>query len=217
MKFQNTPIDSKIVEKKIHESGLTNFETATIREIVRLVNNIEEESGNKFLRMEMGVPGLPAPEIGINAEIKALKSGVASQYPMIEGIKPLKKELKRFVKLFMDIDVDEQGCLPSVGSMQGSFATFLVANRSDHTREGTLFLDPGFPVHKQSCQVIGHEWETFDMYDYRGEKLRNKLDTILSQGKISSILYSNPNNPSWISLSEAELKIIGEMADKYDV
>ena len=217
MKFQNTPIDSKIVEKKIHESGLTNFETATIREIVRLVNNIEEESGKKFMRMEMGVPGLPAPEIGINAEIKALKSGVASQYPMIEGIKPLKKELKRFVKLFMDIDVDEQGCLPSVGSMQGSFATFLVANRSDHTREGTLFLDPGFPVHKQSCQVIGHEWETFDMYDYRGEKLRNKLDTILSQGKISSILYSNPNNPSWISLSEAELKIIGEMADKYDV
>jgi aspartate/methionine/tyrosine aminotransferase len=36
-------------------------------------------------------------------------------------------------------------------------------------------------------------------------------------GKISSILYSNPNNPTWICLTEEELQIIGELANKYDV
>jgi aspartate/methionine/tyrosine aminotransferase len=217
MIFSNTPIDPKIVSAKISESGLPDFDSASIREIVKLVNIIEKESGQKYMRMEMGVPGLPAPEIGINAEIEALKRGVASKYPMIEGVADLKRELKRFVKLFIDIEVDERGCLPSVGSMQGSFATFLVANRTDKSKEGTLFLDPGFPVHKQICKVIGHEWESIDLYDYRGEKLRNKLEQILSKGKTSSILYSNPNNPSWISLNETELRIIGEMADKYDV
>ena len=34
---------------------------------------------------------------------------------------------------------------------------------------------------------------------------------------MSSILYSNPNNPSWVCLEEEELRIIGETAAKYDV
>ncbi len=217
MELQNTPIDAKIVSKRIKSSGLGDLGQSTIREIVKLVNQIEQESGQKYLRMEMGVPGLPAPEVGTKAQIQAIQKGVISKYPMIEGVAPLKTEIKRFVKSFMNIEVEEAGCLPTVGSMQGAFATFLVANRSDKNKEGTLFLDPGFPVHKQACKVIGHEWHSFDMYDYRGEKLCQKLEAELQTGKISSLLYSNPNNPSWISLTETELKIIGELATKYDV
>lgn len=59
--------------------------------------------------------------------------------------------------------------------------------------------------------------ESFDIYEYRGEKLRTKLEEVLSKGNIHSILYSNPNNPTWVCLTDEELKIIGEMANKYDV
>jgi aspartate/methionine/tyrosine aminotransferase len=167
--------------------------------------------------MEMGVPGLPPSQIGTDAEIAALKKGVASQYPMIDGHPPLKKEASRFAKLFLDIDVSPEGCIPTVGSMMGAMAAFMVINRSDHKKEGTLFLDPGFPVQKQQCLVLGHNYQSFDLYDYRGEKLRDKLESYLKTGKISSILYSNPNNPSWVCLKDFELRIIAEMADKYDV
>jgi aspartate/methionine/tyrosine aminotransferase len=101
--------------------------------------------------------------------------------------------------------------------MMGSFASFLTLNRMHKDREGTLFIDPGFPVHKQQVRVLGQGHESFDVYDYRGEKLRDKLEKYLSTGKVSSILYSNPNNPSWICFTERELKIIGELATKYDV
>ena len=40
---------------------------------------------------------------------------------------------------------------------------FLVANRNNRHREGTLFLDPGFPVQKQQCIVLGHAYRTFDV------------------------------------------------------
>ena len=70
-----------------------------------------------LLSMEMGVPGLEPADIGIEAEIKALRRGVASKYPMIDGIPPLKKEIARFVKNFINIEVDEKYCLPTVGSM----------------------------------------------------------------------------------------------------
>ena len=215
--MKDTPIDYNIVKEEIENSGLAEIGKGTIREIVRTVNNIEKASGDKFIRMEMGVPGLAPPEIGINAEIAALKRGVASKYPMIEGISELKPEAARFVKLFLNIDVDEKSCIPSVGSMQGAFATFMVACRRDIKKDTLLFIDPGFPVQKQQMKVLGFKYETFDVYDYRGDKLREKLESYLSQGNINCLIYSNPNNPSWICFTDNELKIIAELADKYDV
>ena len=90
-------------------------------------------------------------------------------------------------------------------------------NRSDHKRTGTLFLDPGFPVQKQQCLVLGHTYGSFDLYDYRGDKLKAKMVDEIEKGHYSSILYSNPNNPSWICLNAKELKIIGEVSRQYDL
>ena len=215
--MKNTPINYDIVKKKIAESNLPNVGKATIREIKRLVDTIEEETGEKYIRMEIGIPGLPPAQIGVEAEIEALKKGVAAIYPDIHGIPQLKTEISRFVKLFVDIDVDPSGCLPTVGSMQGSFASFMTVNKMYKKQDTILFIDPGFPVHKQQLNVLGEKWESFDVYDYRGEKLRNKLESYLSKGNISAILYSNPNNPSWICFTDRELKIIAELADKYNL
>ena len=214
---KSTPVDYEIVSNKIIESGLPSVGTASIREIVKLVNQIERATGVKFIRMEMGVPGLLPPSIGTDAEIAALKKGVASEYPNIEGLRSLKEETSRFLKLFLNIDLNPVGCVPTVGSMMGGMISFLVANRNDQTKEGTLFIDPGFPVQKQQVKMLGHDFHSFDVYEYRGKKLKDKLESYLISGKISSILYSNPNNPSWICFNEEELSIIGELATKYDV
>ncbi len=215
--MNNTPIDTDLVSHFIKESAIPNIGRASIREIVALVNQIESVTGVNFIRMEMGVPGLGPPQVCIDAEIAALKRGVSSVYPNIEGIQPLKQETSRFVKLFMNIDVEPEGCFPTVGTMQGVMACFMVLNRTDRNKEGTLFIDPGFPVQKQQSQILGHSYESFDVFDYRGDKLRGKLESYLKTGKISTILYSSPNNPTWICLTEQELEIIGELANKYDV
>jgi len=80
-----------------------------------------------------------------------------------------------------------------------------------------LFIDPGFPVQKQQITVLGYKYESFDVYDYRGEKLEAILEQYLSKGNIAAVIYSNPNNPAWFCLKDEELKIIGEAANKYDV
>ena len=102
---KKTLIDRNIVDSNINELGIPELGQAKIREIVKLVNGIEEASGEKFIRMEMGVPGLEPASVGTEAEIEALKQGVASKYANIEGIPELKKEISRFVKLFLDLDV----------------------------------------------------------------------------------------------------------------
>jgi aspartate/methionine/tyrosine aminotransferase len=211
------PVPYEIVQEKLKETQIESVEKASIREIKLLIDKIEAASGIKFIRMEMGIPGLPAADIAVEAEIAALKKGVASIYPDIHGIPPLKEEISRFAKNFMDVDVNAECCVPTVGSMQGSFAAFLTVNRLYPEKDTTLFLDPGFPVHKQQLKVLNQKFETFDIYNYRGELLREKLESILSKGHISSMLYSNPNNPSWICFTHKELSIIGELATKYNV
>jgi aspartate/methionine/tyrosine aminotransferase len=81
----------------------------------------------------------------------------------------------------------------------------------------TLFLDPSFPVQKQQHKVLGLQYESFDVYAFRGSKLKAKLESYLANFAISSIVYSSPNNPSWISFTEDELATIGELCEKYDV
>ncbi|MGD9928508.1 MAG: aminotransferase class I/II-fold pyridoxal phosphate-dependent enzyme [Mangrovibacterium sp.] len=215
--MKNTPINQELVTKNLSRLRIEDVGQASIREIVALVNLIEAESPEKFIRMEMGVPGLPPAQVGVEAEIEALKSGVASIYPMIDGIKEVKQEASRFVKLFMDVDVAPAGCVPTVGSMQGTYSALLVASNLDVKKDTVLFIDPGFPVQKQQMMVMGCKYENFDIFNFRGEKLREKLESILSKGHINSVIYSNPNNPSWICFTEEELQIIGELANKYDI
>lgn len=214
---KDTPINREIVERKIAELEVPEIGNASIREIVQLISSIEAETGIRYIRMEMGIPGLPASKIGVEAEIEALRRNVAAIYPRIDGIPELKNEASRFVRLFMNLEVSPEGCIPTVGSMEGSYATFLVAGACRKERDTTLFIDPGFPVQKQQMWVMGQKYETFDIFDFRGKKLFDKLESYLSKGNINCIVYSNPNNPAWICLNEEELQIIGELANKYDV
>lgn len=215
--MNNSPINKSVVDSKIRQLRIPEVGKASIREIVALVNLVEEETGVKYIRMEMGVPGLPPSQIGVEAEIEALKRGVASIYPMMDGIKPLKEEASKFIKNFLDIDLAPKGCIATVGSMQGTFAAFMAAGNCDPEKDTVLFIDPGFPVQKQQMMVLGLKHETFDVFHFRGQKLRAKLEGFLSKGNINSIVYSNPNNPAWICFNEQELQIIGELATKYDV
>jgi len=213
---QVTEIDFNKVTQALKKASIPSLANASIRELVALVNQIESDTGEKYIRMEMGVPGLPAPSIGIKGEIQALESGVASKYPMLEGIPQLKQEISRFCELFMNIKVSTVGCFPTVGAAQGALASFLVGNRTKE-KGATLFIDPGFPNQKRQLEMIGQTWGSFDVYNHRGDALGAELERHLASGEYTTLLYSNPNNPAWICFNEEELKTIASLARKYDV
>jgi aspartate/methionine/tyrosine aminotransferase len=214
--MMETPIKKEIVDRLIAELGITDFAKATIREVKQVAAKAEKESGVEFIKMEMGIPGLPAAQVGVDAQVKALQAGIAHSYPDIQGYPELKKEASRFVKAFIGLDVAAEGCVPVTGSMQGTFASFLTCSQAQKGKDTVLFIDPGFPVQKMQLQVMGVKYETFDVYDYRGEKLGAKLESYLKNGNICAIVYSNPNNPAWICLNEQELETIGKLATQYD-
>ena len=215
--MKETPIKREIVDRLINNLGISDFAKATIREVKQVAAQAERQSGVEFIKMEMGIPGLPAAKVGVDAQIKALQNGIAHSYPDIQGLPELKQEASRFVKAFIGLDVAPTGCVPVTGSMQGTFASFLTCSQAVKGKDTVLFIDPGFPVQKMQLQVMGVKYETFDVYDFRGEKLGPKVESYLEKGNICAIVYSNPNNPAWICLNEQELQSIGQLASKYDV
>ena len=210
-------VSPDIIDSIVKELEIDDIRTASIRQIGAVVRAAEARTGVEYIHFEMGIPGLPPSAVGVKAECEALKSGVASVYPIIDGIPELKQQASRFVKAFIDTDIKPEGCIPTVGSMQASFASLMLASQLDEKRDTVLYIDPGFPVQKMQAQVIGTKIASFDIADYRGKKLEAKLEEYFKQGNICAVLYSSPNNPTWMCLNEEELEIIGHLATKYDI
>ena len=207
----------ELVAQAVRELHIADLSRATIGEVLLVAQYLEKATGIPFIRMDQGSPGLPVNSYGVEAEKAALDRGVGSQYPAAAGVPELKTEASRFVKAFLDVDVSARSCVPTVGSVAGSFGSFIACTQRTPGKDKVLFIDPGFPIQKSQLRVIGADWKEFDIFAYRGDGLRAKLEEMLSEGDVAAIIYSNPNNPSWICLEEEELAVIGELATKYDV
>lgn len=115
-----------------------------------------KKTGEPVIHLEMGVPGLQPSEIALRAEAEALANGAATQYPPNGGIPRIKNAASQFVKAFIGVDIDPLCCIPTTGSMQGTFATF-TAIRHAIAKDTVLLIQPGFPV--QTTPVRCHRTE----------------------------------------------------------
>jgi len=206
----------ELVTEATRVSNVANLQTATIGEILLVAQYLEKKTDIPFIRMDQGSPGLPANVYGVEAEKAALNRGVGSQYPPAAGVPELKEAASQFVKAFIDIEITPRSCIPTTGSVAASFGSFIACTQRVPGKDKILFIDPGFPIQKSQLRVLGIKWREFDVFKFRGEPLRLRIEEELQKGDIAAIVYSNPNNPAWICLEESELRIIGELATKYD-
>ncbi len=199
--------------KELH---VADIENATIGEVLLIAQTLEQRTGIPFIRMDQGSPGLPANMIGREAEKKAIDAGVGQHYPAAAGVPELKSATEKFVKAFLNLEIPAACCLPTTGGVAASFGCLTITTQLNPKKRKVLFIDPGFPIQKSQLKIIGAPWECFDIHDFRGQALRDKMEEYMRAGDIAAVIYSNPNNPAWICLEENELQIIGELATKYD-
>ncbi len=211
------PVDNSILDSILKKLSIPDVSTATIRQICSVAAELEVATSDKCVHLEIGNPGLPAEEVGIEAECAALRSGVANKYPDIAGIPALKEAGHKFLEAFMGIDVPAKGIVPTVGSMQGSFTLMLLLKQRLEQKDTLLILNPGFPAQRHQAKLLGLRMQSFDIYNYRGKALEARLEEEMKSGRITAMIYSNPTNPAWTNLTDEELEIIGRLATKYDV
>ena len=196
---------------------IKGLSVATIRQCVNATKELERISGEKFVHLEFGVPGIKAPQIGVDMQKLALDAGIAAVYPPTGGIPEFKWNASAFINAFVGIGISPECVIPTVGSMQGCFNLLMECSQLHEGRNAVLYMSPGFPSHYLQSKVLGLEARILDIYNCRGEKLRAAIEEKLADGKVCAMLYSNPNNPTWACLTEEELMIMGELCTEYDV
>ncbi|MGN0217749.1 MAG: pyridoxal phosphate-dependent aminotransferase, partial [Bacteroidaceae bacterium] len=95
----------ELVREATEANHVADLSHATIGETLLVAQYLEQKTGIPFIRMDQGSPGLPINKYGIEAEKRALESGIGSQYPAAAGIKELKEAASEFVKAFIDVEV----------------------------------------------------------------------------------------------------------------
>ena len=211
------PISRQSIDEVMQRLDIADIGRTTIRQCVNVSHELEGISGEKFIHLEFGIPGLNACRIGLDAQKKALDSGDAAVYPPSCGVNKLKENGSRFIKAFVGVDISPEGIVPTVGSMQGCYNLLLECVQINPSKDTVVYLNPGFPSHYVQAKVLGLKTRMFDLYDFRGDKFREKLEEVFGDGRVAAIVYSNPNNPSWVCLTEGELRSLGELCTKYDV
>lgn len=211
------PVQKEVLNSILRNLSIPDISTATIRQICSVSAELEKSTGEKCVHLEIGNPGLPAEKVGIECECEALHKGVANQYPDIKGVPALKEAGEKFLKAFLNLDVPSRGIVPTVGSMQGSFTLLFLLKQRMEEKDTVLLLNPGFPAQRHQAKLLGMRIQSFDIYTYRGKALEARLEEEMKSGRITAMIYSNPNNPAWTNLTEEELEIIGRLATKYDV
>jgi len=205
------------IEEACSKNRVADLSRATIGDMVLVAQYLEEKTGIPFVRMDQGSPSLPINKYGVEAEKAALDKGIGGQYPPAAGVPELTAAATEFIKAFIDIDIPSNCIVPTTGSVEASFASFIACTQRIPGKDKILFINPGFPIQKSQLAILGIDYVEFDIYPYRGEALRGKLEELFAAGDIAAAIYSNPNNPAWICLEPSELKIIGELATKHDV
>lgn len=212
------PLEENYLRKQL-KSWEIDLRTVSIRELNRLVDELANQYEMEFLRFEFGIPGLTPNQIGPEEEIRVLKEEpqLIGIYPPFDGVPRLKLATTEFVKNFLNIQVDIKCCIPTVGAMHSGFICQSIAGRIRPESDTILYLEPGFPVNKLQTKFLGLKAASIDLYDYRGEKLVDEIEKRFSRGNIGGLLWSSPNNPSWVCLKEEELRGMGQLLTQYDV
>lgn len=185
---------------------------ATIMDCSKLSAWLEKQTGIPFIHMELGSPGFTPNHIGVEAEKAALDAGVGSRYSPADGLPVVKEAASRFVKAFLGLDLPPANYMPTTGSMLGAFGSFRIATQCIPGRRKVLVLEPSFSANKKQMAILEVPWKGVEVAELRGPGFRERLREVTSDDSYAAIIYSNPNNPSWMCLSEEELQDIAAVA-----
>ncbi|MCK4548482.1 MAG: pyridoxal phosphate-dependent aminotransferase [Candidatus Eisenbacteria sp.] len=210
------PLSREVVDRIIKGQRI-DMDRVNIREMAKVVKVAEEELGVEYIRMEIGIPGLPLSSIASQAEAEIFEEGKGSEYPPLEGTDRLRKATSRFVKMFLNVDVPWQYCVATNGAMQGGFVSQAIAGELHPDRKTILYIDPSFPVNRLQARFLGLHVDSVDLFDYRGDNLVSAIEERFRRGDVGGLLWSTPNNPSWVVLTDGETRGIGELLDRYEV
>ena len=158
-----------------------------------------------------GLPSFKTPEHIRRAVAERLESDPGiGMYSLPDGLPELRGLVARehFASTGVEVDGD-RNVLITAGNMQGMNSLFhVLIDPGDEI----IVTDPGFASHFQQIRLSGGESVHWRMDESLGWRLDVDALPGLVTGRTKAIVLVSPSNPTGKIFSEAELRLVGEVA-----
>lgn len=165
------------------------------------------------IRLETGEPNFITPEYICKAAEKAMEDGF-TKYTSVPGIKTLRDVIaddfeKRLGKRY---GIDE-----IVVTAGATMALQLTLNCIGNPGDEILVPDPSWPVYTMQVMAAGMKPVPYVMPAVNGfEPKRENIEPLITE-HTKAIMVNTPSNPTGAVFSEETVKMIMELAKKYDL
>lgn len=194
-----------------------------MKELSKIISSLPESGIRKLqeaarqvpdcIRLETGEPNFITPEYICKAATKAMEDGF-TKYTSVPGIKTLRDVIaddfeKRLGKRY---DIDE-----IVVTGGATMALQLTLDCIGNPGDEILVPDPSWPVYTMQVMAAGLKPVPYVMPADNGfEPKRENIEPLITE-HTKAIMVNTPSNPTGAVFSEETVKMIMDLAKKYDL
>jgi aspartate aminotransferase len=185
--------------------------TETAFEVLARAKAMEAEGGD-IVHLEIGEPDFDTPPNIVKAAVAALKGGYTHYVPSA-GIPQARTVFAEFISKDRGVDVGPENIVITPGAKPILFFSILaLVDEGDEV----IYPNPGFPIYESVINFIGGKAVPIPLREEKGFSFDvDELRTLVNE-KTKLIIINSPQNPTGGVLAKKDMKVVAELADKYD-
>ncbi|MEG0855517.1 MAG: pyridoxal phosphate-dependent aminotransferase [Terrisporobacter sp.] len=184
---------------------------STIMELLTFASKAKQQ-GKKVYHLNIGQPDIKTPD-GFFKAIREYK-GEILEYALSEGLSELIEAIKNYYKDY-NLEFNNDDILITNGGSEALLFTILtICDEGDNI----LVPEPFYSNYFNFCKSVGVNINPITTLAENGfhlpikEEIVSKIDS-----NTKAILFSNPGNPTGVVYTKAELDMIAEIAEEYNL
>ena len=180
--------------------------------LLEKVKNLENQ-GKNIIHFEIGDPDFDTPENISNAAINAIKNG-NTHYVSSFGLTEFRQKICEVTERSRGFKPDLEQILVTPGA---NIAIFYAVSCLVDPGEEVIVPDPGFPTYFsiiKMCNVVPVRVPLLESNEFRMNP--NDIEKRITE-KTRLIIINSPQNPTGSVMTEEEIKMTYEIAEKHDV
>jgi len=172
-----------------------------------------ESNGKDIIHFEIGDPDFDTPENISNAAIDAIKQG-DTHYASSFGLTEFRQKICETTKKSRGFKPDLEQILVTPGA---NIAIFYAVSCLVDPGEEVIVPDPGFPTYFSIIKMCGASPVRVPLLESNEFRMNpNDIEKRITE-KTRLIIINSPQNPTGSVMTEEEIKMTYEIAEKHDV
>ncbi len=169
--------------------------------------------GEDVIVLSVGDPDFPTPEAIVRRAVAALEAG-DTHYTDIPGKPALRQAIADLATRHSGQPVSAANVTVVAGAQNGLFAASLCIFEPG---DEAIVLEPMYVTYEATLAAAGAKLVTVPSPASSGFRLNVPALRAAVSGRTKAIVFANPNNPTGVVLTKAELAAIAELAISHDL